>query len=110
MPSYTPEELSAEGIEDVIRRFVEAAVVCEEVGFTGVQIHAAHGYLLSSLLNPLANRRSDQYGGSPAARARLLLQVVRQIRLAVGAAFAISVKLNSSAPWLSTMTLLEVLA
>ncbi|CAE7217283.1 iccG [Symbiodinium natans] len=100
MPSYVPEEISAAGVADVVRRFVEAAVVCKEVGFTGVQIHAAHGYLLSSFLNPLANRRADRYGGSTASRSTLLLEVVQATRAAVGGSFPISVKLNSSEFWL----------
>ena len=81
---------------DVIERFAHAAKVCQDVGFTGVQIHSAHGYLLSSFLNPNANDRTDIYGGELHNRARLLLGVVAAVRQAVGPSFPISVKLNSS--------------
>lgn len=90
------QAMSLEEIRDVIGRFVHVATVARDVGFTGVQIHAAHGYLLSNFLSPLANVRSDQYGGSLENRARLLLEVVAAVRRAVGADFPISVKLNSA--------------
>ncbi|MDF1691145.1 MAG: NADH:flavin oxidoreductase/NADH oxidase family protein [Zhongshania sp.] len=83
-------------IADVIKRFVHVAEIARETGFSGVQIHAAHGYLLSNFLSPLANKRDDEYGGSLANRARLLLEVVAAMRAALGAAFPISVKLNSA--------------
>lgn len=83
-------------IEDVIRRFAHAATVSRDVGFTGAQIHAAHGYLISQFLSPLANQRTDEWGGSLENRARLLLETVRAMRRAVGADFPISVKLNSA--------------
>lgn len=91
-----PRALEAAEIDDVVRRFVRAAVVAQETGFTGVQIHAAHGYLISQFLTPLVNQRTDQWGGSLENRARLLLTIVREIRKAVGPAFPISAKLNSS--------------
>lgn len=83
-------------IEDVIRRFAHAATVSRDVGFTGAQIHGAHGYLISQFLSPLANQRNDEWGGSLENRARLLLETVRAMRRAVGADFPISVKLNSA--------------
>jgi 2,4-dienoyl-CoA reductase-like NADH-dependent reductase (Old Yellow Enzyme family) len=83
-------------IQDVIRRFTHVATVARETGFTGVQIHAAHGYLLSNFLSPLANLRTDEYGGSLENRARLLMQVLAAVRKATGADFPISVKLNSA--------------
>ena len=83
-------------IEDIRDRFIHVATVAKEVGFTGVQVHAAHGYLISQFLSPLANQRTDQWGGSLENRARLLLDVVKGIRAAVGPAFPVSVKLNSS--------------
>ncbi len=91
-----PRAMTEPEIEDVIRRFVQAAATAKEAGFTGVQIHAAHGYLLSEFLSPLVNQRGDQWGGSLENRARLLLEIVRQTRQAVGPSFPISVKLNSS--------------
>lgn len=98
----TPRALLLNEIAEVKQQFVDAAKVCKECGFDGVQIHSAHGYLLSSFLNPLANNRDelfgaeDPYGGSLINRARLLLEIVREVRHAVGPSFAISVKLNSA--------------
>ena len=91
-----PRALEASEIEDVVARFVRAAVTAKETGFTGVQIHAAHGYLISQFLTPLVNRRTDKWGGSLENRARLLLTIVRETRKAVGPGFPISAKLNSS--------------
>jgi len=70
-------------------------VKCKEFGFSGVQIHAAHGYLVSSFLSPFSNKRTDRYGGTPENRRRLLVEIIRAIRLAVGPSFPIGVKLNS---------------
>lgn len=83
-------------IQDVIHRFAHVASVARETGFTGVQIHAAHGYLLSNFLSPLANRRTDEYGGTLKNRSRLLLEMVHRVRETVGRDFPISVKLNSA--------------
>ncbi|WP_373490909.1 NADH:flavin oxidoreductase/NADH oxidase family protein [Parasphingorhabdus sp.] len=91
-----PVALTTEEIETLVDRFALAAKTCQEAGFTGVQIHAAHGYLLSSFLSPRANQRSDKYGGSLDNRARFLLAVVAKTRAAVGPDFPISVKLNSA--------------
>ncbi len=91
-----PRALEESEILDFIRRWARAAAWARETGFTGVQIHAAHGYLLSSFLSPLANRREDRWGGSIENRARFLLETVRAVRAAVGADFAVSVKLNSA--------------
>jgi 2,4-dienoyl-CoA reductase-like NADH-dependent reductase (Old Yellow Enzyme family) len=91
-----PVELTATEIEEIVRRFGICAAAVKEAGFTGVQIHAAHGYLLSQFLSPRTNRRSDQYGGSLENRARALLDIVRTVRAAVGADFPITVKLNSA--------------
>ena len=91
-----PRALSIDEIEDVIARFVHAASIAKQTGFTGVQIHAAHGYLLSEFLNPLVNLRDDEWGGSLENRARLLLRVLKGVRAQVGTGFPVSVKLNSS--------------
>jgi 2,4-dienoyl-CoA reductase-like NADH-dependent reductase (Old Yellow Enzyme family) len=91
-----PRALSVEEIEDVINRFVHAASVAKQAGFSGVQIHAAHGYLLSEFLNPLVNQRKDEWGGSLENRARLLMRVIAAVRANVGAGYPIAVKLNSS--------------
>ncbi|MEQ1756582.1 MAG: NADH:flavin oxidoreductase/NADH oxidase family protein [Micropepsaceae bacterium] len=91
-----PVPLAEAEIEDLITRFAVASKAARDAGFTGVQIHAAHGYLISQFLNPRANLRTDKWGGSLENRARFLLEAVKRTRTAVGAAFAISVKLNSA--------------
>jgi 2,4-dienoyl-CoA reductase-like NADH-dependent reductase (Old Yellow Enzyme family) len=92
----TPRALTAAEIEDVVARFANAAAVCKAAGFAGVQIHAAHGYLISEFLNPNANKRTDEWGGSLENRARLLLRTVGAVRKKVGSGFPVAVKLNSS--------------
>lgn len=91
-----PVALTADEIEEIVRRFGVCAGALKEAGFSGVQIHAAHGYLLSQFLSPRSNQRSDQYGGSLVNRARALLDCVAAVRQAVGAAFPVAVKLNSA--------------
>jgi 2,4-dienoyl-CoA reductase-like NADH-dependent reductase (Old Yellow Enzyme family) len=91
-----PRALTGAEVEDIVRRFAHVAAAARACGFTGVQVHAAHGYLLSEFLSPLANQRTDRWGGPLENRARLLLEVVRAVRAVVGPALAVSVKLNSS--------------
>ncbi|GAA5525300.1 NADPH dehydrogenase [Microbulbifer aestuariivivens] len=91
-----PKAMEEQEIRDVIQRFVATALQAERSGFDGVQVHAAHGYLISQFLSPHTNRRDDDWGGSIDNRARLLLEVVRGIRAAVGSQFAVAVKLNSA--------------
>lgn len=91
-----PRALGAGEIEDVIRRFATTAAIARETGFTGVQVHGAHGYLLAQFLSPVTNRRDDEWGGPLENRARLLLEIVRATRAAVGDDFPVSVKLNSA--------------
>ncbi len=90
-----PRALREDEILDLIQRFARVARIAKEAGFTGVQVHGAHGYLLSSFLSPVTNQRTDQWGGSLENRARFLLQAVRAVRQAVGPAFPVAVKLNS---------------
>jgi 2,4-dienoyl-CoA reductase-like NADH-dependent reductase (Old Yellow Enzyme family) len=92
----TPIPLSHDEILDIVRRFVHVAETARATGFGGVQIHAAHGYLLSNFLSPVVNRRTDMWGGPIENRARLLLEIVRAVRDVCGRHFGISVKLNSS--------------
>jgi 2,4-dienoyl-CoA reductase-like NADH-dependent reductase (Old Yellow Enzyme family) len=92
----TPREMSESDIADVRRRFVRSARLAREYGFNGVEIHAAHGYLISQFLSPITNRRTDRWGGAIENRARLLVDVVKEIRQAVGKDFAVAVKLNSA--------------
>ncbi|NPT46645.1 2,4-dienoyl-CoA reductase [Paraburkholderia sp. 1N] len=91
-----PQAMTAAEIHEVIERFADTAVAAEAAGFDGVEIHAAHGYLISQFLSPLTNRRNDEWGGSLENRARLLLSVVRAVRARVGAGFGVAVKINSA--------------
>ncbi|MEM1156316.1 MAG: NADH:flavin oxidoreductase/NADH oxidase family protein [Pseudomonadota bacterium] len=91
-----PIALTVPEIEDIVRRFGVCAAACKAAGFTGVQVHSAHGYLLSQFLSPRSNQRDDQYGGSLENRARALLEVVASVRAAVGPEFPVAVKLNSA--------------
>lgn len=91
-----PRALTESEIEDVIARFAFAVSAARDTGFTGAQIHSAHGYLLSEFLNPLANQRTDRWGGVLENRARLLIETVRAVRKVAGGRFSLSVKLNSS--------------
>ncbi len=91
-----PREMTDADIADVKQRFVTTALLAERAGFTGVEVHAAHGYLLSQFLSPLSNKRTDRWGGSLENRARLLIEIVRDIRAAVAPGFAVAVKLNSA--------------
>ncbi|NNM52803.1 MAG: NADH:flavin oxidoreductase/NADH oxidase family protein [Pseudomonadales bacterium] len=91
-----PRELTVAEIEDIIRRFGRAAALAKEAGFSGVQIHGAHGYLVSQFLSARHNQRQDSFGGSEANRRRFVLDVYRSIRDAVGADFPVGIKLNSA--------------
>ena len=91
-----PHAASEAEIKDLIRRFAHTAETCKRNGFTGIQIHGAHGYLLSSFLSPLSNQRTDQWGGSLENRARIHSEVMRACREAVGRDFPIALKLNSA--------------
>lgn len=92
----TPQAMTEAVIEDVIERFARTARLAEQAGFTGVEVHAAHGYLLNQFLSLLTNQRSDQWGGSLENRARLLLEIVKAVRGVVSPGFAVAVKLNSA--------------
>ncbi|MGL4523793.1 MAG: NADH:flavin oxidoreductase/NADH oxidase family protein [Bacilli bacterium] len=93
---HTPRALEVEEIEKLIEKFTLSAMLAQQTGFDGIQIHAAHGYLVSQFLSPIHNVRNDEWGGSLRNRSRFLLEVYRSIRQATGAAFSIGVKLNSS--------------
>ena len=91
-----PRALEEVEINDIIERYAATAARAQEAGFTGVQIHAAHGYLISQFLSPITNRRTDAWGGPLEARARFLLSIVRATRRAVGDDFPVAVKMNSA--------------
>lgn len=91
-----PKPMNEAEIADLIERFSATAKQAQEAGFDGVQIHAAHGYLLAQFLSPLTNKRDDQWGGTIENRARLLISVIKAVRAAVDPGFAVAVKLNSA--------------
>ncbi|GAA4396591.1 nitroreductase/quinone reductase family protein [Tsukamurella soli] len=91
-----PRELTEAEILDIVDRFATAARVAETAGFDGVQIHGAHGYLVSQFLSPRTNQRTDGWGGDPERRMRFLLEVIHRIRISVSPGFAVGVKLNSA--------------
>ena len=92
----TPTPMTEENILDVIDRFVFTAKIARDTGFTGVQFHSAHGYLLSEFLSPDINNRTDAWGGSIENRTRIHLEIIKRCRQEVGEDYPISVKLNSA--------------
>lgn len=92
----TPRELREDEILDIIQRFASSAAICEKAGFEGVQLHGAHGYLISQFLSPLTNKRQDQWGGNIENRMRFLMQTYQAVRAATSDNFIVSVKLNSA--------------
>ncbi|TXF90769.1 NADH:flavin oxidoreductase/NADH oxidase family protein [Neolewinella aurantiaca] len=91
-----PEALTEAEILEIIDRFGTTSLILKEAGFAGVQIHGAHGYLVSQFLSPNANVRTDKWGGSPENRSRFVVEVYRKIRAMVGDDFPIGIKLNSA--------------
>ncbi|MFF2088438.1 nitroreductase family deazaflavin-dependent oxidoreductase [Nocardia sp. NPDC058176] len=91
-----PRALTDAEIVDIVGRFATTARIAEAAGFDGVQIHGAHGYLVSQFLSPLANQREDRWGGNAENRARFVLEVARAIRAEVSDSFAVAIKLNSA--------------
>lgn len=91
----TPRALTEAEIGDVVDRFARAAEMAHQAGFDGVQIHAAHGYLLAQFLSSKTNVRDDKYGGSPKNRARIVVDVIKAIRARVPKKFCVGIKINS---------------
>lgn len=96
LSGIVPHPLTLEEITEIKNGFITTAFLCKLAGFDGVEIHAAHGYLLSSFLSGYFNRREDQYGGSLENRARLLIEILTGIKAACGRDFPVSVRLNAS--------------
>lgn len=94
-PDHGCREMSPQDLEQTIAAFAAAALRAKRAGFDGVQIHAAHGYLLSQFLSPFYNKRTDRFGGSLENRSRLVLEVLRTIREAVGKDYPVLIKMNS---------------
>jgi 2,4-dienoyl-CoA reductase-like NADH-dependent reductase (Old Yellow Enzyme family) len=92
---FACREMSTAEIEEVRDAFAAAALRARQAGFDGVQIHAAHGYMLSQFLSPYFNRRNDEYGGNLENRARLVLEVLRSIRKQVGPDYPVLIKINA---------------
>ncbi|MDJ0920376.1 MAG: NADH:flavin oxidoreductase/NADH oxidase family protein [Henriciella sp.] len=92
----TPRAMTGDDIKALIGRFAIATRAAREAGFDGVQIHAAHGYLMSQFLTPRVNQRTDKWGGPLENRARLLLETIRAAQAEAGPGFGVSVKLNST--------------
>jgi 2,4-dienoyl-CoA reductase-like NADH-dependent reductase (Old Yellow Enzyme family) len=91
-----PRVLTSEEIKGIIGRYARTACLVREAGFDGVQVHGAHGYLVSQFLSPLANQRDDEWGGDPERRRRFLYELLKTLRASVGTDFPISLKLNSA--------------
>jgi len=96
LPKFSCAEMSSSEIERLPFEYAKAAELAQRFGFGGVQIHAAHGFLLSQFLSPLFNRRLDKFGGKIENRIRLLVDIITEVRRWVGPSFPIGVKINSS--------------
>lgn len=92
----TPKEMTATDIDNTTTDFVRAAERAKQAGFDGIQLHMAHGYLLSSFISPYTNKRTDAYGGSTEKRAQIAVDIVRGIRSSLGRDYPLTVKLNST--------------
>ncbi|PTB67755.1 FMN-linked oxidoreductase [Trichoderma citrinoviride] len=92
----TPKEMTVEDIQRVVSQFAETARLAAEAGFAGVELHAAHGYLLSQFLNSSSNQRQDDYGGSAKKRAKIVVDTIRAVRDAVPKGFCVGIKINSA--------------
>lgn len=92
----TPRALTGPEVEDIVERFARSAAIAEKAGFDGVQVHGAHGYLVSQFLSPHHNQRSDEWGGSAEKRKRFVLEVYRAIRASTNSGFCVGIKLNSA--------------
>ncbi len=92
----TPRALDEKEILDIIQKFARTARIMKDAGFSGVQLMGAHGYLISSFLSAITNKREDDWGGSPEKRSRFMVETLRAVRAVVGKAYPISIKVNSA--------------
>jgi 2,4-dienoyl-CoA reductase-like NADH-dependent reductase (Old Yellow Enzyme family) len=92
----TPKEMTRAEIDEAVGKFADAAEIMFKAGFAGVEIHASHGYLISSFLSPKTNKRKDEYGATPKDRMKFLFRIIDAIRAIVPQTFALGVKLNSA--------------
>lgn len=93
---FIPHELSKEEIKEIVSKFKDAAIRVKKAGFDGVEIHSAHGYLLSQFFSPLTNKREDEYGGDVKSRIKIHLEIIDEIRKAVGDDFLVLLRLGAS--------------
>lgn len=91
----TPREMTVADCEDVVARFARTARIASEAGFDGIEVHAAHGYLLAQFLSARSNTRTDAYGGSPVKRTKIVVDIIRAVREATPEGFTVGIKLNS---------------
>jgi NADPH2 dehydrogenase len=91
-----PKEMTIEDIRQVIQAFQDAAKRSLEAGFDGIELHAAHGYLLHQFLSPLSNQRTDEYGGSLGNRLRLIREVLTAVRKVVGGKFPVQIRVSAT--------------
>jgi 2,4-dienoyl-CoA reductase-like NADH-dependent reductase (Old Yellow Enzyme family) len=105
----TPRELTGDEIFQVIDWFVRAALRAREAGFDGVQLHAAHGYLLSSFISPHTNRRTDDWGGTPEKRSKILIEIITGIKKTCGQDFPVMAKMNATDHLPGGLTLKEAI-
>ena len=91
-----PRALSTEEVEAMVKKFVTGAVIAQKAGADGVEIHAAHGYLVSQFLSPHTNKRTDKYGGSFEGRMRFVTEIVKGIQMYCGPRFPVGIRMNGS--------------
>lgn len=103
------EGMAIEDIQELIPMYARAALKAKNVGFTGILIHAGHGFLLSQFLSPLFNHRNDKYGGSIEARCHIVLEIIKEIRNAVGSSFPVGIRINSSDQLIGGLTEVDAL-
>jgi 2,4-dienoyl-CoA reductase-like NADH-dependent reductase (Old Yellow Enzyme family) len=91
----TPREMTRAEIDEAIQQFIEGAKQAHLAGFKGIELHGAHGYLIAQFLSPKTNLRTDEFGGSPAKRAEMVLRIIKGIRAATSSQFCVGIKMNS---------------
>ena len=94
-----PKEMTTAEVEAMVKNYVKAAVIAKTAGFDGVEIHAAHGYLVNQFMSPHTNHRTDKYGGDFFNRMRFISEIIISIRFACGADFPVSVRMNGTDFW-----------
>ena len=91
-----PKELTVDEIKEIVNKFKEAAIRVKKAGFDGVEIHSAHGFLLNQFLSPLTNKRTDEYGGNIYGRIKIHLEIIREIKKALGEDYPLLLRLGAT--------------